>query len=564
MAATLCIVVFILAVLARQPKAAGDDAVSPASQAEAEVHQLRAEQDRLASRAGELEARLEALKRGEEVPMDDNTLQQRVNLATMETEQGLKARVTQVMQTAAPVVARAAKIKRCIEDGVSQAKAKAEAKAREELAMAAERLVEVLDDGQGGAPVSMIRWMRGINHTAEKSGTDDESQAALPLPLIIAGLAAPLQLQILATWNRVQLFLVVAVLVALAGTMAFDFGRPCGTGTVWTWAAGMVVIFTSTIAARLAVISSAAAALREIHRESESHTPSTAGDGIMAAHRRIVQSSDSFFKALLAQDRVINSTASSLLNLLNVAHVLWGACGVYLSFQHVVQDSLDCRAQALRLMMHIYVFMYVVLLSFTIPMALTWIFNHALAYRSLSFAILSKVKQLDDQMSIGVPFFTLLCQAFLLRRITYVGESELQNAQVRVDDLRSRKEKSEKRADEVNSELEAKWEHFREVSEKVNMMQSQMMDEASSHDKGGGSAGGGAGDSKAFDLEQAKELARMTLARAKESGVDLELLLQRAREAAEAAGAKAAEAASAGPPQPSTEASLDSAKPSAA
>jgi hypothetical protein len=540
-ATVICIIALVLAVLARPDSPPKDESASLEAEGE-EIKELRSEQERLAVRALELEARLKALQAAplggpapQQAPtaldLDNQTLRQKVNVAETEVEYGLRCQVAQAVQSAAPVVAKAVKIKRCIEDGLMQAKAKAEKKAKEEVTAAASKVLEVLDEsgasGSGSEAVSgALRWIRG------EVDKEDAVQAELPLSLILAGLAAPLQLQALAAWNRLQLLLVVLILLVLGGTMAFDVGRPCGTGTLWLWALGMVFIFAITIAARLLVISACAAGLREIQSgnaaDAAGSAPAAAKDKILAAQKDILESSDTFFRALLLQDRVTNSPASSMLNFLNFAHVVWGACGVVASYQHVVEDSLDCRAHSLRLFTHVYVFLYVMLLSFTIPTMLMFVLNHALAYRSVSFNLLRQAKSFDDKTAIGIPLASLFIQAFFLRRISDVGESERYEAQVRVDSARTTKEVKEERAAAVKSELEAKQSRLHEVNMRISEMQSEVMNP-------GGETPAPPPEPEQSSAElvqaQAQELARMTLARAQAGGVDLERLLQQAREA---------------------------------
>lgn len=276
----------------------------------------------------------------------------------------------------------------------------------------------------------------------------------------------------------------------------------------------MASIMLSSVLLRLAVLSSAIAAMNEAMVASGTSVPLiNAGENwVVSARQRLLASSGDFFKALLGYDRVANSLPSGLLNFLNLAHIIWGAIGVVECSLHVVEDSISCDAGAVRLVAHIYVFIYMILLSWTLPMFFLWVGDSILNIDTVQTTVLKRARRFDEESSIGVPIVSLLARTFLVRRVTGIAENDKADLQASVDDLKKKKSELAGRLSMLSTELDWKEARFQEMAE----ARRKELDEAL------------ASEAEATK-DSARELARAALERAREAGVDLEALAQRVR-----------------------------------
>jgi hypothetical protein len=297
----------------------------------------------------------------------------------------------------------------------------------------------------------------------------------------------------------------------------------------------MAGIMGSCVLLRLAVLSSAIAAMNEAVVTTATSVPLiNAGENwVVAARQRLLASSGDFFKALLGYDRVANSASSGLLNFLNVTHIIWGAVGVVECALHVVEDSTSCDAGAVRLVAHVYVFIYMMLLSWTLPMLFLWVGGSVLNLDKVQTTVLKHAKRFDEESSIGVPIVSLLARTFLLRRITGIADHDKADLQASVEDLKKKKAELAGRLSMLSTELDWKESRFQDMAEARRKQLDEELDSEAEAAK--------AEEQRRKD--SARELARVALERAKEAGVDLEALSQKVRTQAAAAVASSGQKA---------------------
>lgn len=473
---------------------------------------LRDERVRLQARADELDAQLaelqgtaaSAVAGGAPQVLTDEDLRHKVELAQAQAEDAVRRRVIGATQSVIPLAVRAARVNKCLEDEVQSAKARAKELAVERAFF----LAEAISDATGVSASPALRWVH------DAPGRTAVDRPALPAELVVAGLAAPLQLQVLAVWNRSAALITAALLLVFIWALAFDLERKCGFGEVWPWMLGMTIIMACSVVARLSVSSSAAALMRELETEKAAEHR-IARSRIEELQQSLQESSGSFFKAMVGCDTIANSVSASSLNLLNVAHVVWGAVGVAWTVQYVVPDSMECEAWESRLVMHSYSFLYVMLLSLTIPALLLWIAGHVLAYRCVADRLVAVAKQADESYLHGVPLLTWLTRGFMLRRTADAMTGERRDCQTAVDRLSRKRDELEHRTAALAGELRDKRERVRQL------------------ERGDGDARREARATAAEAERELQQAARTTveaaLARAREAGVDLELLLRAAQ-----------------------------------
>lgn len=200
----------------------------------------------------------------------------------------------------------------------------------------------------------------------------------------------------------------------------------------------------------------------------------------------------------------------------------------------MVQDSLACDAQVLRLFVHVYVFIYVVLLSWTIPMMVIWVASGLLSSSSVQLAVLRQAKKFDQDFSIGVPIVTLLAKTFLFRRMSQTSEVEQSDLRSSLDELRERKAELEKRSTELGGELQAKQDRLQAMMQAREAARAELTDPASE-----------AARQQAFEesMQKAQEtaaaMAQAAVERAQEAGADMPRLLEQAKEVAASGAAEA-------------------------
>merc|ERR1719353_2083611 len=352
----------------------------------------------------------------------------------------------------------------------------------------------------------------GIARTCSKKLFGEEEGP--PLPLLLAGLMSPARLHLLVIWNRLQLILTVPVFLLLVGVMSFDIGRSCGSGSLWIWSLGMLALLGFTIIARLALLSKAVTALKELkHEGAASQLDIDSGGLIVDLKRRVMDNSSDFFCALVIYDRLVNSSASQCLNILNIAYIIWGAFGIGLSVWYIEADSTTCDALVLRFVAHAYSFLYVMLLSFTVPALFFWIFSAGLDNGGLEQHWRQASRQFDDSYTFGIPCASLLLRVFCLRNVMQIHEASLQDRESRVVDMMQHKSDLQEQVVSLDSELSCKEARLKKVLE--NQPQEDR-------------------DESMLTPEEAQaaamNLALNALERAKMMGLDLQIIMQQVQE----------------------------------
>lgn len=461
------------------PASAADDA-SPEAKDSEDLAKLRAEQKALNSQVEALSLKIAEARvggtneEGEEPGISAAEAYERTDRAAAIVNGAVHRRVTKAMHLAAPTVAKAKQLKGTVEKGVGEASMKAKSIALGSASMLADKVFETLEiefrmtdlealtaytvqmqDGPNGACSTNTLWdsFAKANAKSQKQvGEAMQDADGVPLPRLLAGLWAPVRLQLLVAWNHLQLILIVPIVLLLVGVMVYDVGRSCGEGALWIWSIGLLIILGCTVMARLAMLRKSSRILEELKHDGASW-----GGGIGPLNERVRENSGDFFKALVGYDEVVASMASRSLSILNIVYIIWGAYGVVCSIRYIEVDSTTCDALVLRFGVHFYAFLYVALLTFTVPSLVLWILGALLDHGGFDTSILRATKEFDDSYFFGLPCTSLLARSFLIDpAASMIQEGEGGSDPGEVDALQKQKAELQKQVSTVDSALSSK------------------------------------------------------------------------------------------------------------
>jgi len=476
---------------------------------ESKIQELQRQKVMLAQEVAELSEKIQV---AQSPPLSDEELRRRAYMAAGRAEEALRQRVETVINVVAPVVVRVKRVQGVVKDAVETTKSKAAALATDKGTGVLDLVLRALEVDMSAAEA--LQYLKGTTGDCED---DDSAGESLPLSLLLAGLVAPIQLQMVAAWNRLQLVLAMILLLVMVGVMSFDVGRPCGMGTLWTWTIGLSLILSIAVCARLVLLSRAVAELKKIRRDGPQVTPGSGEDWILQMRQQLTESSEGFFDALVGYDELASSWPCSILNMLNAVQILWGGLGVYWTIKNVYIDETQCQAGAVMLVAHSYSFIYVMLLTWTVPLFALWIITNLLSIRTVSLEVLRRAKQFDEDYSIGVPVATLLTRIFLLQSVADIRGAECQALQTEVAALTQEKGDIQTKSAALEAEIQEKERQYKEMIEAQRKEAAATeWDPVETQDP----------------AEVARELAMAALDRAREAGLDVDGLVQRAREAA--------------------------------
>lgn len=292
------------------------------------------------------------------------------------------------------------------------------------------------------------------------SGVEELASEALtmPLPLLLAGTFAPMQLQSLAFWNVALMAMHLPTLVALSIAFAIDFRLDCGNGSLWYWTVVMLGILGTATLVRLRVVLSVRTALKGMRSTAEVPDAGSmlTGGALGSFWRSLVISSKDYFTALLAYDGISRSWSYALLNFLGVLCVIWGGVSVWLVISNVVKDDTACPAWGLRLVVRWYAFLYVVFAIWSIVSVGLWIGSLLLTNERAALAVVRRAWLFDQNYSpSGLPVVTLFVRGMLLRDAKDMKALEASVLHSELEELRQQQGELDKQATALDVELKA-------------------------------------------------------------------------------------------------------------
>lgn len=301
-----------------------------------------------------------------------------------------------------------------VTEAIEGARASAEALARQTASTTAEALQEALVADVPQEEVAEIR------HTIREAVAP---LLGMPVPLLFAGLIAPLQLQALCSWSWLMAGLQLPTVALLATAAAVDFGKPCGgKAELWIWSLGTLAISGATLALRCRVLYRARLAMDDVrdHRNpSGSH-----GHAFQHQHHLkdiievVSMSSTEYFRALLAYDGIAQAWLYTVINVLSCLSLLWGFSGVaYMVLGHTLFLGPEhCEATTMRLAAHVMGFAYIAFMFWIIASIACWAIMSALSSDRVAMSVLRTATTFDDTYShSSLPVASILLRGTLLR-----------------------------------------------------------------------------------------------------------------------------------------------------
>merc|ERR1740130_1997348 len=177
---------------------------------------IAAAEEAAAAAAGEMTEELIHLK--EQAEAAAAAMQQQLMQAQI-TSEAMKALGEQAVE-------KADQIRIMLLEGGEQAYEQLEAFVRETVKTLTAQIEEVMSTDPSQDDVDSLA----------KEVEDGLGQALrLPLPLLLAGLLAPMQLQAMITWNYMVYLVQLPVLIAFLVAAVVDWGKRCGNNELWIW-----------------------------------------------------------------------------------------------------------------------------------------------------------------------------------------------------------------------------------------------------------------------------------------------------------------------------------------
>lgn len=376
------------------------------------------------------------------------------------------------------VGAKAEELRVSVTEAIQDARAKAEAFAHQTATTTAEALQEAL---VADVPQEEVAEFR---HTIREAVAP---LLGIPVPLLFAGLTAPLQLQALCSWSWIMAVIQLPALVLLATAAAVDFGMPCGKGELWIWSLGMLVISGVSLAVRCWVLISARRAMDDVrgHRNPSGSHGHTFHDGphLKDIVEVVSMSSTEYFRPLIAYDGISGAWLYTMINVLSLLSLLWGFSGVaymVLGYIFFLGEEEHCEATTMRLTAHVISFGYIAFMLWSVASIACWVILSALESDTFAMSVLRSATSFDEAYShSSLPVASILLRGTLLRNAR--DTMTLESSTLCSDLQKLRQEKAALDAQEraLVGEL-ADAEHRLQASERRMETQSSLADVAES------------------------------------------------------------------------------------
>lgn len=285
---------------------------------------------------------------------------------------------------------------------------------------------------------------------AEFRRTTREAAAPLlgmPMPLLFAGLIAPVQIQAICSFNWIMICLQLPSFALLSVAAAANYGQTCGDGTLWTWSLGMIWVLGVNLVLRAWVLLGARTAMQHIqdhqkpsslHGHLAGHQHASKIEGIM---RLVSSSPGDYFRALLSYDQMVGTWAQTGLDLLCIASLLWGLCGIVAITLFGLDEEEHCDATMMRLAAHVYGFIYIAFILWSVLALILWVVLATLTNEKAALSALRGATAFDESYSpSSLPVASVVLQGTFLRNPSDTEALKTAKLLSDITDLRRQKE----------------------------------------------------------------------------------------------------------------------------
>lgn len=241
-----------------------------------------------------------------------------------------------------------------------------------------------------------------------------------PLMQLISGLTATSQIRLIRFFNQKNLMLSGILIILSVATFAVDWNKRCADKMVWVWHIGLLSLTSVDTAFRIAIIRRASKGLDHLRLErlaleKESAASSGIGNAVFDFFGDIKRRSSKFFDAFFRYQLIVESWSYSLAHFFSFLSLGWGGVGLAITIHDIIADSLACDANFAVRYLHVYSFIYVVLLTWNILGVILWITFLVSGSKYVHGPLIQLAKYIDDDMMQGMPVSLSLVQSFVLK-----------------------------------------------------------------------------------------------------------------------------------------------------
>lgn len=186
---------------------------------------------------------------------------------------------------------------------------------------------------------------------------------------------------------------------------------------VWVWHIGLLSLTATDTLCRFIIVRSASESLEFLRdgRAELDKAEGNAGSGMFEFLGSFQRRSSKFFDAFFKYHTIVESWSYSLASVCSFLALVWGGVGLAISIQDAVEDSLACGARLAVLYLHVYSFIYVMLLSWNLMGVGLWILHFISGSDLVRTPLVKMAKSCDDDTMKGMPIVLSLAQSFVLK-----------------------------------------------------------------------------------------------------------------------------------------------------
>lgn len=341
---------------------------------------------------------------------------------TQEVQKQAVGAVNDSIKQAAPLLARAAHVQHVFKQSVTGVQDRVGEMALKEASNLYSKMKEAvgsdenptlaglaLDSSLGSANDGLPDWF--------KFGEDDGGETdPPPFALLLSGMFAPAQLK----WSRsqcnTQIIWNSMMLAISTACLTIDNRHGCPDKMVWAWIFGMLAINALDVICCSYIAANCATAIGSLQDDEDATARiRKTGNVIWDSYIMLQANSGHFFKAYFAYQNVQDSWVFSIQKILTFVATLWGAFGMWISIEDIVEDSLTCDARVVLWFMHTYSFFFLLFITWNIVGLVLWILKKMSGCNCVSAPLLAMAKDSDQEVPFKMPIFQTLTRAFVLR-----------------------------------------------------------------------------------------------------------------------------------------------------
>jgi len=264
-----------------------------------------------------------------------------------------------------------------------------------------------------------------------------------PLMQIISGMFATSQIRLTRYFNSCCITVGGILIILSVVVFVVDWKKKCEEPNVWIWHIGFASISLLDIICRCIVVSRCTSGIDWLARQRQDLDKQGGGGGIMDTIADFKRRTASFFDAFFQYHTVTESWAYSLTQFTSVLAMLWGGFGVYVSISDVVPDTLKCQARVALTYMHVYAFLYVILITWQLLVVIVWSLQVLSGSKFVRMPIIQAAKSIDDDSMKGMPIMLSLVQSFVLKDSAEVYSMKARQVLRDIHELETSLEKAE-------------------------------------------------------------------------------------------------------------------------